>query len=255
MGPDLHDLSVKINRTAEIIQRAVNGVVLTGAGISTPSGIPDFRSSSGLWRRYNPFEVASLSAFRYHPEKFFNWLREIALEINIANPNPAHTAIANMEQRGHLRTIITQNVDGLHQRAGSKRVLEIHGSLATATCVRCYQRYKTAEMIPQFLETGKIPLCGECGGILKPDIILFEEQLPLKTWLQAEEACRTSDLILVVGSSLEVMPVAGLPILALEHGAPLVIINKTPTYLDVRAAATLAADVADVLPKIDALVI
>lgn len=254
MGSLSHDLSTAIQHTAEIIKQAVNGVVLTGAGISTPSGIPDFRSTGGLWRRYNPFEVATLSTFRYRPEKFFAWLREIALEINIASPNPAHTAIVAMEQSGHFRTVITQNVDGLHQRAGSKHVLEIHGSLATATCTSCYRQYDTEGMFPQFLETGEVPRCRECGGVLKPDIILFEEQLPLKTWMRAQEACRACDLILVVGSSLEAMPVAGLPILALEHSAPLLIINKSPTYIDVRAEVYLAADAADVLPEIAALV-
>jgi len=249
-----HDLSADIRRSAEIIRKAANGVVLTGAGISTPSGIPDVRSPTGLWKRYNPFEVASLSTFRYRPEKFFVWLREIAQEINVANPNPAHTAIVAMEQSGHLNTIITQNVDRLHQQAGSKHVLEIHGSLATSTCIRCYKQFDTLEFMSHFLETGEIPHCPDCGGILKPDIILFEEQLPIKTWLRAQEACRSCDLILVVGSSLEVLPVAGLPILALENDAPLLIINETDTYLDVRAEVTLEADAADVLPKIAELV-
>ncbi|MFN2194596.1 MAG: SIR2 family NAD-dependent protein deacylase [Anaerolineales bacterium] len=254
MRPPSHDLSADIRRCAEIIQKAGNGVVLTGAGISTPSGIPDFRSPTGLWKRYNPFEVASLSTFRYRPEKFFAWLREIALEINVANPNPAHTAIVAMEQSGHLNTIITQNVDRLHQQAGSKHVLEIHGSLATSTCSRCYRQFDTSEFMSHFLDTSEIPHCPDCGGILKPDIILFEEQLPIKTWLRAQEACLSCDLILVVGSSLEVLPVAGLPILALENDAPLLIINEMETYLDVRAEVTLKADAADVLPKIAELV-
>lgn len=246
-------LRTAIQSAASLIQTARSGVALTGAGISTPSGIPDFRSSNGLWTRFNPFEVASLSAFRYRPEKFFAWLRTIALEIKSANPNPAHIALADFEKLGKLSTIITQNVDGLHQQAGSKRVLEIHGSLQTATCIYCYTQYKTEGLIEAFLESGAIPLCPACGGVLKPDIILFEEQLPHMTWRKAQEACHRSDLMLVIGSSLEVMPVAGLPMLALEHDAPLILINETQTYLDVRADVAIYADAAQVLPEITRL--
>lgn len=243
-----------VQSAAKLIQSAHRGVVLTGAGISTPSGIPDFRSNSGLWKRYNPFEVASLSAFRYRPEKFFAWLRMIALEIESAEPNPAHIAIAQLETMGKINTVITQNVDSLHQRAGSQRVLEIHGTLQTATCIYCYTQFKTEGLIEAFLETGEIPFCPSCGGILKPDIILFEEQLPHLTWKKAQDACRQSDLMIVVGSSLEVMPVAGLPMLALEHGAPLILINKSQTYLDVRAQVLIYNDAAKILPEIMRLV-
>ncbi len=243
-----------IIRAAGLLKQATRGVALTGAGISTPSGIPDFRSDSGLWKRFNLFEVATLSAFRYRPEKFFNWLRTIAQEINEANPNPAHYALSELENSGRISTIITQNVDGLHKRAGSKHVLEIHGTLSTATCTGCYKTYASESVIDNFLSSGEIPHCEDCHGVLKPDIILFEEQLPYKIWVQAEEACRNSDLFLVIGSSLEVMPVAGLPLMALEHGANLIIINKTNTYLDVRATVVIHGDVAKILPTIVSLV-
>jgi NAD-dependent deacetylase len=241
-----------IEQAARLVQKARRVVALTGAGISTPSGIPDFRSEeSGLWKRYNPFEVASLSAFRYRPENFFNWLREIVLEIDAAYPNPAHEALARLEETDNQITIITQNVDGLHQRAGSRHVLEIHGTLQTATCIRCYQKYATEGILRPFLLTGEIARCEGCGGLLKPDIILFEEQLPYKTWMKAQEACKNSDLMIVIGSSLEVMPVAGLPMLALEHNnAPLIIINKTTTYLDVRASHLFHDDVAEIIPAL-----
>lgn len=245
-----HKNQQAIETAAQLIIKSRRGVVLTGAGISTPSGIPDFRSTGGLWQRYDAFEVASLSAFRYQPENFFQWLRTIAVDIQRANPNPAHLALSKLEDAGHIRTIITQNVDGLHQRAGSRNVLEVHGTLLTATCIRCYRNYKAQGLIEPFLETGEIPHCTECGGILKPDIILFEEQLPYKTWATAENACRASDLFIVVGSSLEVMPVAGLPVLAVERGAPLVIINKSPTYLDIRADVVITGDAAEILPVI-----
>lgn len=251
IDPEIRDA---IRVAARLIQPIRNGVVLTGAGISTPSGIPDFRSTGGLWRRYNPSEVASLSAFRYRPDKFFAWLREIVLEIDSAEPNPAHQVIAHLESIGKIKTVITQNVDGLHQRAGSQRVLEIHGTLETATCIHCYTQYKTEGLIAAFLETGDPPLCPTCGGVLKPDIILFEEQLPHRAWQNAHDACRNCDLMMVVGSSLEVMPVAGLPMQAIERGAPLVVINKTPTYLDIRADVVIHQDAAIILPEIDALI-
>jgi NAD-dependent deacetylase len=252
MGID-QEVRSAIEIAAKLIQSAKSGVVLTGAGISTPSGIPDFRSTSGLWKRYNPIEVASLSGFRYHPEKFYSWLRLIVLEIEQADPNPAHQAIAIFEALGKIKTVITQNVDGLHQRAGSSRVLEIHGTLHTATCIYCYTQYKSEGLIDAFLETGDPPRCPGCGGVLKPDIILFEEQLPHKTWQKALDACRQCDLMLVVGSSLEVMPVAGLPMHAIDRRAPLIVINKSSTYLDVRADVVIYDNAAVILPEISAL--
>ncbi len=244
-------LDAGIQKAASLLRAAHQGVALTGAGISTPSGIPDFRSrDSGLWKRYDPMEVASLHSFRYHPEKFFAWLREIALEMQSAHPNPAHTALVALQNLGHIQTIITQNVDGLLQRAGAQHVLEVHGSLRTLTCIRCYRKASANDYMEAYLHQGTIPRCDQCGGILKPDIILFEEQLPVQTWYQAQEAVRTCDFILVAGSSLTVMPVAGLPMQAINRGTPMVIINKAPTYLDVRAEVILRGDVAALLPKL-----
>lgn len=251
MGERTDELERDIQNAASLIRSKKKGVVLTGAGISTPSGIPDFRSAgSGLWKRYNPLEVASLSAFRYHPEKFYAWMRELAFELWRAEPNAAHFALAQLEETGCLQTIITQNIDGLHQRAGSKRVLEVHGSVQTLTCVGCYHQHPSNGIIGPFLETGEIPRCPDCHQILKLDVVLFEEQLPIRIWLSAQEACRNCDLILVTGSSLEVMPVAGLPMQAIEHGASLILINQSDTYLDVRADVILRGDVADILPRI-----
>lgn len=234
---------------AELLRDCRQGVVLTGAGVSTPSGIPDFRSAgSGLWTRYDPYEVASLSAFRYRPEKFFAWMRPLTLQVLQASPNPAHHALAQLERTGHLKTVITQNIDGLHQRAGSQNVLEIHGSFQTLTCVNCYRKVEATGFIEPYLETGEIPRCPDCHAILKPDAILFEEQLPVRTWMAAQAACQSCDLMLVAGSSLEVLPVAGLPMEALTHGASLIIVNQTPTYVDVRARAVLRGDVAEIIP-------
>ncbi len=244
-------LDTLIREAATYIRHARHGVVLTGAGVSTPSGIPDFRSTgSGLWDKYDPFEVASLNAFRYHPERFFEWVRPLIQDILKAEPNPAHHALAQLEREGFFKTIITQNIDGLHQRAGSEHVIEVHGSLETATCTQCFRTYPTSSFLDDFIHTGEMPRCPECGGILKPDVVLFGEQLPWKAWSAAEKAARECDLMFVAGSSLEVTPVANLPLIAAQSGAALIIVNHTPTYIDIRADVVLRGDVADIIPRI-----
>ena len=240
-----------IEQISDLIRNSRYTVVLTGAGISTPSGIPDFRSTEGgLWNTTNPMEVASLSAFRVRPETFFSWFRPFSKVIVEAAPNPAHVALAKLEEAGHVKAIITQNIDGLHQRAGSKFVLEVHGTMNTLTCGGCHTQYPTNEFIKAFVEDGVIPLCPSCGGVLKPDAILFEEQLPVQTWQAVEKSVGECDLMIVVGSSLEVVPVARLPFDAVNRGAHLIIINNTPTYIDARADVVLHQDVVDALPSI-----
>ena len=245
------DIHLAIKKASELIRSLKRGVVLTGAGISTPSGIPDFRSpGEGLWSKYNPMEVASLTAFRYQPEKFLAWFHPLAEKIFHALPNPAHQALADMEKAGFFKVIITQNIDGLHQRAGSKSVLEVHGTLSSLTCIGCFSNYPSDSFVAQYIEHYEVPRCPDCGQILKPDIILFEEQLPKQTWLEALKACRNCHFFLVAGSSLEVTPVASLPFEALGRGARLILINQLPTYLDPRADVLLRGDVADILPLI-----
>ena len=249
--PLTETLTFKIEQAAALIHRAQQGGVLTGAGISTPSGIPDFRSpKSGLWQQHNPLEVASLSAFRHHPERFFAWVHPLLENIVTAQPNAAHYAIAALQQTGHFTGVITQNIDGLHQKAGSAGVIEVHGSLATVTCIQCYRTYESLQFLPDFLKKGIIPRCPHCGGILKPDVVLFGEQLPWQAWEAAERLAHHCDLCLVAGSSLAVMPVARLPIEAARRGAALIIINQTPTYLDKRADVVLHGDVAVILPAL-----
>ncbi len=236
---------------AELFRKAKRVVVLTGAGISTPSGIPDFRSEgSGLWSRDEPLEVASLSTFRTAPEKFFNWIRPLASQIFYAQPNPAHKALADFEHTGIQNIIITQNIDSLHQKAGSKHVVEMHGTLRTLSCTQCYQQFLSEGFLKPFIENGTIPRCANCNGILKPDVILFGEQLPQYAWQEAQRATRQCDLMLVAGSSLEVLPVAGLPIQALDHGAHLIVINNTTTYVNVRADIVITENVATIIPEI-----
>ena len=239
------------NLASDMLKHSHRVVVLTGAGISTPSGIPDFRSPGiGLWTRFLPMEVASLSAFRYDPELFYKWLHPLAVHMLSASPNTAHVALARLQASGYISTIITQNIDGLHTRAGANNVLEIHGTLNTLTCIKCFRQVASNTVIQEYINYCTIPLCQTCGGILKPDIILFEEQLPVKTWLKAEEASSHCDLMLIAGTSLEVLPSAKLPILALDNGARIIIINHADTYIDVRADLIIRADVVDVFPLI-----
>ncbi len=240
-----------ITHAADLIKKSHHTVVLTGAGISTPSGIPDFRSPGvGLWSRFQPMDVASLSAFRHNPEQFYIWFHALAIQMHVAQPNPAHFTLAKLQDAGYISTIITQNIDGLQTRAGAKNVLEVHGTLATLTCTNCYRQFSSTTIIEDYIEHCTIPHCQVCGSILKPDVILYEEQLPIKTWLKAEEACQHCELMMVVGTSLEVMPSAKLPIHVLDHGAQLIIINNANTFMDIRADVVIRADVAEILPQI-----
>jgi NAD-dependent deacetylase len=245
------ELMAAIAKAADLLRKAQHAVAMTGAGYSTPSGIPDFRTAgSGLWSKYLPMEVASLTTFRHNPELFFEWLRPLASHMFTSQPNMAHTSMARLEAAGKIQAVITQNIDGLHTRAGSARVFEIHGTLNTLTCVSCFKKINSSGIIEAYLEHGHIPLCPECQRILKPDIILFQEQLPAKVWLNAENECMKCDLILVAGTSLEVLPAARLPVRALDAGAKLVIVNKTETFVDVRADVILRGDVVDLIPMI-----
>ena len=194
--------------------------------------------------------VASLTSFRYNPEDFFQWVAPLVRSIIDAQPNKAHIALAELESQGHVQAIITQNIDALHHRAGSKLVFEIHGHLREACCVSCFKQYETHDLINDFLEDGTLPICVECGGVLKPSIVLYGEQLPADIIRAAVDSLEKADLILVVGSSMEVTPAATLPIAALNRGAKLIIIIHEPTYLDERASVIFNEDVATILPKI-----
>lgn len=225
-------------------------MALTGAGISTPSGIPDFRSArSGLWQQADPFEVASLWGFRRDPEKFYAWVRPLASALAAAEPNQAHHALAAMETAGFIHTVITQNVDGLHQGAGSSHVLEVHGHLRSATCVSCEETYPSDNLLERFRDTGEVPYCS-CGSALKPDVVLFGEPLPPDILNASEKAVATCDAMLVAGSSLAVMPVGAWPGGVVAEGGNLIIVNRTPTPLDDEATVVIHGDVSEVLPAI-----
>ena len=253
---DSKRLSASIDKAAALIQNAHRAVALTGAGSSTPSGIPDFRShGSGLWTKYSPAEVASLTAFRRHPKRFFRWLRPLVSNMVKAEPNPFHVALAQLEENKYLQTIITQNIDGLHQRAGSKNVLEVHGTLETLTCIGCYQKVSAAKYSGPYIEEGTIPRCSSCNNYLKPDVVLFEEQLPSQVWLKARRTVEACDLIIVAGTSLIVSPVAQLPERAKENGARIIIVNKSSTYMDTKADVLIQDDLAIIIPEIAAKVL
>ncbi len=244
------EINLAVQAVGAYLRSAQHAVVLTGAGISTPSGIPDFRSArTGLWTRDDPMQVASLTAFRHRPEVFFNWLRPLAQKMWQAQPNAAHIALAELEKAGLIQAIITQNIDGLHQQAGAQKVLELHGNAGTATCRSCRKTYPTESFRQSFLEGG-IPRCPSCHSILKPDIVLYEENLPIDVWEEARWYCEQADFMLVVGSSLEVVPAAELPFWAVENHAHLVINTLSSTYLDDRADVLLPFDVTEMMPLV-----
>jgi NAD-dependent deacetylase len=240
-----------LRRAVELLRNARCGVALTGAGVSTPSGIPDFRSPhSGLWENVDPMEVASIYGFRRKPEAFFAWMRPLAQHMLDAKPNPAHVALAKMEALGYVKALITQNIDMLHSRAGSHTLVEVHGHMREATCGACFRIYPTEPFIHEFISSGVPPCCPECGGILKPNVVLFGEQLPFKVLQEAQRLSADCDVMLVAGSSLSVAPVSDFPRIALAHGAKVIIVNYEQTYLDRQASVVIHDDVAVILPRL-----
>lgn len=241
-------MNAVLKRATELVAGAKRIVALTGAGLSRPSGIPDFRSPDGLWARSDPSAVASLSAFRRDPDGFYGWLSDLLGPILAARPNPAHLALASLEQAGRLSALITQNIDGLHQRAGSRRVFELHGHLRAATCLECGRQVPAEPLLP-LMRRGRTPRC-TCGGLFKPDVVLFDELLPQGVMWLARKALDECDLLLVAGTSLEVAPVCDLPLVALGRGARVIVLNLEQTYLDERADVVIHEDVATALPAI-----
>jgi len=230
---------------AELIRERQPCVVLTGAGISTESGIPDFRSPAGIWAEVDPFEVASIQAFRRDPERVWSFYRQRIDMLLEAEPNAGHRALAELEERGLVRAVVTQNIDTLHTRAGSRDVIEVHGSIRSAVCLRCLWTEETAGVLAQ-LEVRPAPLCTQCGEVLKPGVTLFGELLPAGAMERATELARSAELMLVVGSSLEVWPVAGLPL----EARSLAIVNRGPTALDDRALVKIDAPAGETLAAV-----
>ncbi len=234
------------SRLAALLRERQPCVVLTGAGVSTESGIPDFRSPTGIWAQYDPMEYATIEAFRRDPVKvwdFYGTRLGVLLE---AEPNAAHEALAELERLGYIRAVITQNIDRLHEAAGSRNVIEVHGSIRTSSCLACGERVDLDEVV-RLLEDAPAPPCPRCGEILKPDVVMFGELLPVEAIDRAFELAREARLLLVVGSSLEVHPVAGLPYETLAAGGELAIVNRGPTALDDRAGLTLNTSAGEAL--------
>ncbi len=231
-------------RLAELIRGAGSVVALTGAGISVPSGIPDFRSpQTGLWRNVDPMAVAHIDVFRHDPETFWGFYGQRFALLRDKRPNGAHAALAELERRGRLDAVVTQNIDGLHAAAGTASLIEVHGSVAHASCERCGDRWPLEE-VRERLEAAPdgVPRCA-CGAPLKPDVVLFGEFLPEAALQRATELAEAADLLLCVGSSLEVWPVAELPALTLAAGGAVAIVTQGTTPYDRRAAVRLGGDV------------
>ena len=229
---------------AGLISSAGSVVALTGAGISVPSGIPDFRSpGTGLWANVDPMEVAHISVWRRDPGTFWGFYGQRFAILDGKRPNGAHHALAELERRGALDAVITQNIDGLHAAAGSEPI-EVHGSIATASCLACGASYPLAETKRRLeADPEGVPRC-DCGAVLKPDVVLFGEMLPVEAIERARALASAADLMICVGSSLEVFPAAGLPELTLAHGGRVALITQGPTPYDRDAAVKLDGDVA-----------
>jgi NAD-dependent deacetylase len=236
----------QVEELAALIEESQPCVVLTGAGVSTESGIPDFRSPTGIWAQYDPMEYATIHVFRRDPEKVWDFYSRRLDVLTGAAPNAAHLALAELERRGVVAAVITQNIDRLHELAGSEDVVEVHGSIRTSSCLECGHREELARVV----ELLPVPACERCGAVLKPDVVMFGELLPERELERAAELARRAGLLLVVGSSLEVYPVAALPEEALAAGARLAILNKGPTPYDDRAELKIDAAAGETLAAV-----
>lgn len=236
-----------IKRAAKDVAKAKKVVALTGAGISVESGIAPFRGKGGLWEKFNPEEYAHINAFRRHPEKVWSVLLKDMFEvIKNAQPNPAHLALARLEKLGKLHCVITQNVDGLHQKAGNTDVIEFHGTLAWLVCLDCGKRFKTEEY-----KVKEMPPRCECGGVLKPDAVFFGEPIPVEALRRSQHEARTCDVMLVIGTSAVVYPAASIPSIAKNAGATIIEINPEATPLTgVVSDYIIEGNAGEVLPKI-----
>jgi NAD-dependent deacetylase len=220
--------------------------------VSTESGIPDFRSPTGIWTQFDPLEYGSIQSFRADPEKVWRFYAPRFAMLTEAKPNAAHLALAELERLGFAQAVVTQNIDLLHERAGSRDVVEVHGSIRTSSCPRCGASYPLAEVLPQVEEAG-IARCTRCGAVLKPDVVFFGELMPADAMARASRLAREAALLLVVGSSLEVYPVAGLPQETLAAGGRLAIVNRGATSYDGRAEVRIDASAGEALSAVATL--
>ena len=242
-----------IQRAAELLSSATKGVALTGAGVSAESGIPTFRGAGGLWSQYDPVKVASLDNFMRDPSAYWTVAKERGPAVLAARPNPGHHALAGLEKAGRLVALVTQNTDGLHQDAGSRHVIELHGSGRTVQCLDCGAREPRADVQAR-LAAEMPPRCRICGGIfLKPTVVLFGEAMPIPAVEEALARARAADVMLVVGSSLVVYPAAHVPLAAVEAGAALIVVNAEPTPIDRFAEVVIRGRSGEILPEVASL--
>jgi NAD-dependent deacetylase len=248
-------ISADAERLAELLRHAKCAVALTGAGVSVPSGIPDFRSpGSGLWENVDPMEVAHIDAWRRDPDRFWSFYGDRFVSLFDKQPNDAHMALAELERRGLIRAVITQNVDRLHRRAGSERVIEVHGSIDYSVCIHCRGRVSLERVMEQLRADGGAPECPACVTPLKPDVVLFGEMLPEPALSEAQALALEADLMVCVGSSLEVYPVAGLPAMTRGGGGRIALVTQGPTAYDSDAEVKLDGDVVEELRAVLAAV-
>jgi NAD-dependent deacetylase len=233
---------------AGLLRSARSAVVLTGAGISVPSGIPDFRTpGKGLWEKVDPMEVAHIDAWRRDPDRFWGFYGQRFATLTDKRPNPAHEAVAELERRGLIRGVITQNIDRLHRLAGTERLIEVHGSIEHSVCMECGGRVPLEKVVQQLGAAEGAPECLACIAPLKPDVVLFGEMLPASALAEAQSLAEEADLMLCVGSSLEVYPVAALPGLTLRGGGRVALVTQGPTPYDSDAELKLDGDVVEEL--------
>jgi NAD-dependent deacetylase len=250
VAADIPSLGTDLTRAAELVAAARRGVAFTGAGVSAESGIRTFRGQNGLWRQYDPYKVASIEGFRRDPSTYWRVASEGWRMFREAEPNPGHRALAAMEGDGHLAGVVTQNTDGLHRAAGTRTVVELHGNGRTVRCLDCGATEPRADVQAR-LDRELPPRCPRCGGMhIKPEVIFFGEALPSEATTEAFRLARECDLMLVVGSSLQVHPAAAVPEVAAERGVPLIIVNDEPTPLDVAATVVIRGRAGEVLPEI-----
>ena len=242
----------RVERLASLVRVAESVVALTGAGISVPSGIPDFRSpGTGLWENVNPMEVAHIDAWRADPERFWHFYGNRFQTLEDKEPNGAHRALVELEARGKLDAVITQNIDRLHRRAGTRSLIEVHGTIETSSCLACGSAYPIAEVRARLEDSPiSVPHC-DCGEPLKPDVVLFGEWLPQGALQDAYAYAAGADVLLCIGSSLEVHPIAQLPGVTKQNGGAVAVITQGPTPWDARAAVRLDGDV---VSELEALV-
>ncbi|MHA1972686.1 MAG: SIR2 family NAD-dependent protein deacylase [Candidatus Hodarchaeales archaeon] len=239
-------MNSNIERAVELISKSKYIVAFTGAGISTDSGIPDFRSPGGLWERFDPQEYATLKSFLNHPEKFWSMHEELTKTVLQSKPNDAHRFLVELEKLGKLKSIITQNIDFLHSRAGSQRIIKLYGSGEEAICLSCNKTYLYSEFEKLIQERGIPPRCPVCKGLIKPNVVLFGEPLPDGVYNKASTEVSQSDLLIVIGSSLSVYPAALIPQQAVRTNTKIIIMNRNSTPLDSYADIVIRGSAAEI---------